>query len=216
MFQAILKVNRRFKAVEMPQLHQDIYKAAGSGTGPGTAPREFLFRDYDCSGGTGVILRTCKELRTLPGWNVACVTPFQPVRSVGDELEFRIRVHATTNIKPDTPNVRWKKRDVYSLHIEKLKSQKVSPWPSREEILEGSVGEWFRFQGASKGFEVVVLGVGEGLSYDFQKPDGQRVRYRTHDISGLLKVTDPKAFAETLTKGIGSKRTYGCGLLLVK
>jgi CRISPR system Cascade subunit CasE len=33
---------------------------------------------------------------------------------------------------------------------------------------------------------------------------------------GLLRITDPDAFRETLIRGIGPAKAFGCGLMLVK
>ncbi|WP_226961810.1 MULTISPECIES: type I-E CRISPR-associated protein Cas6/Cse3/CasE [Streptomyces] len=35
-------------------------------------------------------------------------------------------------------------------------------------------------------------------------------------VRGELTVTDPAAFARTLSTGLGRAKSYGCGLLLVK
>jgi len=219
MFQAIMKTGRRFAQADMADLHQEVYKAAGSGT-VDTAPRDFVFRDYDCSEGTGVILRTSKEVRPPQGWSVTRIVPFQPVRAPGEELDFNIRVNAIRNIPnpvfKGSKRLRGLKRSVYGLYIEGLKAQNPEHWPSREEILDQSVGDWFRGIAPTKGFEVSELYVENGPFFDFYKPDGSRVKFDVYDISGRLQVTNPEVFAETLTKGIGSKKAYGCGLLLVR
>ncbi|MEW1637485.1 type I-E CRISPR-associated protein Cas6/Cse3/CasE [Streptomyces sp. NPDC093801] len=45
---------------------------------------------------------------------------------------------------------------------------------------------------------------------------GQTVVVARSEIQGRLTVTDPAAFARTLTQGLGRQRAYGCGLLLVQ
>ncbi|MEU9033341.1 type I-E CRISPR-associated protein Cas6/Cse3/CasE [Streptomyces sp. NPDC048352] len=45
---------------------------------------------------------------------------------------------------------------------------------------------------------------------------GQPVPVARSEIQGRLTVTDPAAFARTLTQGLGRQRAYGCGLLLVQ
>ncbi|MDX3540350.1 type I-E CRISPR-associated protein Cas6/Cse3/CasE [Streptomyces sp. MB09-01] len=45
---------------------------------------------------------------------------------------------------------------------------------------------------------------------------GQHVIVARSEIQGRLTITDPAAFARTLTQGLGRQRAYGCGLLLVQ
>ncbi|MFJ3841868.1 type I-E CRISPR-associated protein Cas6/Cse3/CasE [Streptomyces sp. NPDC090054] len=45
---------------------------------------------------------------------------------------------------------------------------------------------------------------------------GQHISVARSEIQGRLTVTDPAAFARTLTQGLGRQRAYGCGLLLVQ
>ncbi|MEU6680988.1 type I-E CRISPR-associated protein Cas6/Cse3/CasE [Streptomyces sp. NPDC046925] len=42
------------------------------------------------------------------------------------------------------------------------------------------------------------------------------IRINRAEVQGQLTVTDPQAFATTLTQGLGRSRPYGCGLMLTK
>nr|BAJ19035.1 hypothetical protein [Streptomyces sp. SANK 62799] len=44
----------------------------------------------------------------------------------------------------------------------------------------------------------------------------RRLRVERAEIQGVLTVTDPITFTQTLGNGVGRARAYGCGLLLVK
>lgn len=49
------------------------------------------------------------------------------------------------------------------------------------------------------------------------KPPGQHAfTIRTLDVEGKLKIVDVDRFKKTLFKGIGSGKSFGCGLMLVK
>ena len=51
----------------------------------------------------------------------------------------------------------------------------------------------------------------------FRKWDGsQGVAISTIDFNGVLTVTDPDRFEETLVTGVGPAKSFGCGLLLVR
>ena len=49
------------------------------------------------------------------------------------------------------------------------------------------------------------------------KARGKRlIEYSTLDFAGILEVTDPERFQNTLFNGIGPAKGFGCGLLLVR
>ncbi len=51
----------------------------------------------------------------------------------------------------------------------------------------------------------------------FRKWNGKmNVAISTIDFTGVLTVTDPDRFEETLYTGVGSAKSFGCGLLLVR
>lgn len=60
---------------------------------------------------------------------------------------------------------------------------------------------------------------GKQTGYKKDKKDERRVHRMTHlavRFDGLLRITDPDAFRETLTRGIGPSKAFGCGLMLVR
>lgn len=63
--------------------------------------------------------------------------------------------------------------------------------------------------GASGEPDVVVH---SRLTREFRR-DGHRVALRMATYDGRLEITDPDALRETLVKGLGHGKAYGCGLL---
>ncbi len=60
---------------------------------------------------------------------------------------------------------------------------------------------------------------GKQTGYKKDKRDERRVHRMTHlavRFDGLLRITDLDAFRETLTRGIGPAKAFGCGLMLVR
>jgi CRISPR system Cascade subunit CasE len=49
----------------------------------------------------------------------------------------------------------------------------------------------------------------------FNKEDGHEVTFRTATYEGILTVTNPDCFRESLITGIGRAKAYGCGLMTV-
>lgn len=61
----------------------------------------------------------------------------------------------------------------------------------------------------------------EGKQTGYKKDEkverlGHRLTHLTVRFDGLLRITDPDAFRETLIRGIGPAKAFGCGLMLVK
>ncbi len=61
----------------------------------------------------------------------------------------------------------------------------------------------------------------EGKQTGYKKDEkgerrGHRMTHLTVRFDGLLRITDPDAFRETLIRGIGPAKAFGCGLMLVK
>ena len=76
--------------------------------------------------------------------------------------------------------------------------------------------EWLDKRAARHGFEIVGVHVSPG-SQKVETHDGRRFTLDATEFTGLLKVTDPQAFANCLVKGIGRVGSaFGLNLLIVQ
>ena len=85
------------------------------------------------------------------------------------------------------------------------------PLGKREELLE-----WINRKGEQGGFTVdaeTLRTFSRGRQY-FQKK-GQQGLHTAVEFRGILAVTDPTKFRETFTRGIGSAKAFGFGLLVI-
>ncbi len=57
---------------------------------------------------------------------------------------------------------------------------------------------------------------GKQTGYKTDEKGKHRMTQLTVRYDGLLRITDPDAFRETLIRGIGPAKAFGCGLMLVK
>lgn len=57
---------------------------------------------------------------------------------------------------------------------------------------------------------------GKQTGYKKDETGEHRMTHLTVRFDGLLRITDPDAFRETLIRGIGPAKAFGCGLMLVK
>lgn len=126
--------------------------------------------------------------------------------------------------KPIPDTYFWRRRYVFQLcanptkKVTKLgadgqatKNGKRVPLRAREEF----VG-WISRKGEQGGFAVDTDSLrtfSRGREY-FEKV-GMRGLHSAVEFQGVLKVTDPAKFHETFTRGIGSAKAFGFGLLVV-
>ena len=81
----------------------------------------------------------------------------------------------------------------------------------REELVE-----WIKRKGDQGGFtvdEATLRTFSRGREY-FKK-NGQDGLHSAVEFEGVLTVTDPAKFHETFTRGIGSAKAFGFGLLVI-
>jgi len=85
------------------------------------------------------------------------------------------------------------------------------PLGKREELIE-----WIKRKGEQGGFavdEATLRTFSRGREY-FEK-DGRPGLHSAVEFQGVLGVTDPAKFHETFTRGIGSAKAFGFGLLVI-
>ena len=85
------------------------------------------------------------------------------------------------------------------------------PLGKREELVE-----WIRRKGEQGGFmvdETTLRTFSRGQEH-FVK-DGRRGMHSAVEFQGVLTVTDPGKFHETFTRGVGSAKAFGFGLLVI-
>ena len=203
MYLSLLKLNPRSRkamveAARPYELHRSLMQAFPHRSDGG--PDRVLFRlDIDSrKGGISVLVQS----ESQPDWTVLdgqegflleqprCKN-FDPTFTSGQVLYFRLRANPTV------------KRNGKRLGI--LRDEEQTAWLERK--------------GKASGFEVVsVTVVPEGIAHDkMTDREGS-----PHDISllsiryeGLLRVTDPGVFRQTLERGIGSAKSLGFGLLSI-
>lgn len=75
---------------------------------------------------------------------------------------------------------------------------------------------WLQRKGEQHGFAVDELDVQANKLGNFHgKNRGRRMTWHIVQFDGILKVTEAAQFVDALTSGIGSAKSFGCGLLSV-
>jgi CRISPR system Cascade subunit CasE len=146
---------------------------------------------------------------------------FSPSLTAGCRLRFSLHANpvvrrGTAEARPGGKGHRVRKDDVVM--------NAIKPFPKGERAAArfDAIGEsglaWLRTQGEKAGFlfdpgEVAVEGYTEA---EVRRRDSRPIRFHTIDFDGRLTVTDPATFTTALTKGFGSARAFGCGLMLIR
>ncbi|HOH80464.1 MAG TPA: type I-E CRISPR-associated protein Cas6/Cse3/CasE [Methanoregulaceae archaeon] len=90
-------------------------------------------------------------------------------------------------------------------------------------VSASALEEWMTRKGVANGFKLVrdekrgtLRFQAEGYRWHALPQKGRTAGFSCVDFEGLVEVTDPKLFVNSLFKGIGPAKGFGCGLMLVK
>ncbi len=193
----------RREVSEPYQMHRTIMRAFPGADDGG--PGRVLFRlDSPPPGytpGTGLTLLVQSEDEPDWSWLVdqqgylahtglenPAIKPLGPTIAVGQRLAFRLRANPTV------------KRDGKRCGLYREDEQRA----------------WLERKGKQGGFAVLAADVrDEGMAYSaIHRQDGNthRARWLAVRFDGLLQVTDPHRFLDTLRQGVGSGKGLGFGL----
>jgi len=181
--------------------------------------RDFLYR-FELNRGKPcyyVVSMRRPEERGFP-WKLG-IKPYNPVVRVGETLSFNLRVNPTVDT---LLNGKKQRQDIIMARKRKL-GEDWARQTTQAQLLQSEGVAWLTRKAELHGFQISTNSVRvDGYQqHSFHKasdPRGKRppITVRTMDFHGVLKVTDPNRFRETLYSGVGRGKAFGCGLLLVK
>ncbi len=178
--------------------HRGVWKAFPGREGE---RRDFLTRLDERHGGFRLLIVSAVE-PTRPDWCPAECWQTKPIPENyfgKDRYAFQLCANPTkkvTKVKPDgSPS----------------KNGKRVPLRQREELVV-----WIERKGESGGFDVEVdkLRTIQHGPERFQK-NGAPGTHTSVEFQGVLRVTDQSKFYEAFTRGIGSAKAFGFGLLVI-
>lgn len=139
--------------------------------------------------------------------------PYEPSFEEGDPLRFDVRIDLEVRI--------GKKRiPIVSAYKQRLGEDHGL---NRNELMHEAVADWFKKNSKRYGFKVRDFYIMGSHHFKFNKTKNRddprnkndKVEFNSLDIRGVLEVTGPAVFVNTLHRGIGKARPFGCGLMLV-
>lgn len=203
-------------------LHQLVYSAF-VGTEPDHAGRVLFRLDIGAERGSMAPLLLVQSERE-PNWNllegqagsVRGPKAWTPHFKAGQRLRFRLRASPTKRVPlpRDHPKAGHQR-------VGLLTRPEQARWLARQGercgfALCDTPADWFdAFDGAEPTVAVQITSLGHLKGYK-PNPDSGPPMTLTHlavDFDGLLRVTDPLAFAAAVTAGLGPGKSFGFGLL---
>ncbi len=184
------------------------------------ARRDFLFRrEQPSSGFPRLYLLSDRQPQHGKGiWHIE-TKEYRPLIRKGQRLAFTLRANPVVTRRDEKG--RQQRHDVVMDLKHRTGYQKLpnSERPILASLIEEAGQTWLRARAGKNGFSFVAGEVRvEGYEQHriFKKGRETPVRYSSLDYTGLLMVEDVELFRQTLMKGIGPAKAFGCGLLLVR
>ena len=177
------------------------------------AKRDFLYRRDDRFGKPRYfILSQRPPVNTLGLWQIDPPKLFQPKLYAGQRLFFMLRVNpvVTRNGKRHDVVMDWKQR---------LGWADLAPHqrPPIYEIIHQSGLEWLSQRSTKHGFRIRPETIKvEGYRKHRLNLGKNRLQFATLDFEGVLIVENPKLLLQSIEKGIGPAKAFGCGLMLIR
>ncbi|GLI45715.1 type I-E CRISPR-associated protein Cas6/Cse3/CasE [Methanoculleus bourgensis] len=144
---------------------------------------------------------------------------YNPVLRAGQRLGFSLRANPVRTKRNEMG--KHCRHDVVMDAKKLLLDSGCSPdaRPPEAVLVQQEGYNWLESRAGRLGFSVErdLVRADGYRQHRFRKWDGsQGVAISTIDFNGVLTVTDPDRFEETLVTGVGPAKSFGCGLLLVR
>jgi CRISPR system Cascade subunit CasE len=151
---------------------------------------------------------------------------FAPQLRSGDLLRFSLRANATVARKATDsadPNGRGKPSDVVMDALYRLPKGRARSEARTAAVSEAGLA-WLAARGETSGFRLVeAQDQGESqascvIGYQVMRLEDRssRMRLGVLDYEGVLMVEDPGRLVETIGRGLGRAKAFGCGLMLIR
>jgi CRISPR system Cascade subunit CasE len=170
------------------------------------------------------------------------VKPFEPSFALGQRLRFRLLVNPTKKVSTINKAERQslskdelaQKQGRHGRRVPVPSAQEIGDWlrknPHQDPraFIDGKLLEWLARRGETSGFSLDQHSTIVQPSYLYfnkrpvvgkeqaeASPKSQQARLRSVRYEGLLQVTNPARFQQTLIHGLGPGKAFGLGLLSV-
>jgi len=140
---------------------------------------------------------------------------FEPSLQKGQKLAFSLRANpVVAKRRPGKKNSSH--HDVLMNAKATAKEQGIDDQRGISEAMDEAARSWLHDRSKKCGFSLSVVPEVHGYNQHVQRRKGLTIRFSSVDYQGILEVTEPDSFKETLFNGLGRSRAFGCGLMLVR
>ncbi len=202
---------------DMVQSGYDVHRLVWSWFADGPdRRRDFLYR-HEGAGASSRFLTLSERRPVDPSglWSIEA-KEFAPVLTAGDRLGFLVRVNPTVR-RASGPG-QGGRHDVVMDAKTRARAAGHEPPPDATLVQEEGL-RWLAGRAAAAGFSLEEGGarVDSYTQTSFRRPGGAgEASVSVMDIQGVLTVADPTVFLETVRKGLGPAKGFGCGLMLLR
>ncbi len=177
--------------------------------------RDFLFREIAPFSYLCLSQRAPKDRNGI--WSITS-KPFIPKLACGNRLLFSLRVNAVRKTRDEKG--RQLRHDIVQHARIKLQAEGIAPEeiPPRPILAQTEGKAWFLNRQESFGLAIEEeTFMVEGISrHTFYKKKTGKGQLNILDMRGFARVTDTHRLMQTIEKGIGPAKGFGCGLLLIQ
>ena len=197
-------------------LHQFIWRLFA---GHADRKRDFLYRLDQDRGRPLIYAVSVREPIMSQGlWHIE-TKPYEPKLRAGMELTFMLRINPVRT-KRDDKN-RQHRHDIVMEAKTVLRERAImqNERKALSILMQEEGSNWLAARAEKHGFAINPqhILVDAYQQHRFFKGKGNKpINFSTLDFNGILTVIDSKQFIETLYKGIGPAKGFGCGLMMIK
>lgn len=137
---------------------------------------------------------------------------FAPALEKGDRMSFVLRANAAITRKDD--GGKSKRCDVVMDRLHSITKQERAAKRASFAVEAGR--DWLAAQGAKAGFSLDRVDVISYRTENIPRLHQQPIKIGMLDLQGDLTVEEPESFLNTLARGFGKAKGFGCGLMLIK
>jgi len=191
------------------RVHQQLWRLF-----QGKKQRDFLYRRENLSPLPAFITVSDREPSDPEGLWALDIKDYSPKLTAGTRLGFALTANPVVTRKDDTG--RSHRHDV--VMDAKQRRQATAQSEAKTDAVRDAGLSWLSRKAESNGFafEPTAVLVDGYRQHRLAKAGAGQIRFSTLDFSGVLTVTDADRFVQSLYKGIGPAKAFGCGLLLVR
>ncbi|MHC1626960.1 MAG: type I-E CRISPR-associated protein Cas6/Cse3/CasE [Methanoculleaceae archaeon] len=201
------------------QIHQMVWDLF---VHPEHTERDFLYRVDRQKGSPVVYVISSREPVYQGGvWKLES-KPFNPVIRPGQRLLFSLRANPVVSrrLEPDGEGKRRQVRhDVVMDAKKRLQEESGNSRFRMADLVQQEGARWLRSRADKHGFSIDEGAVRADAYRQIRFRKGKSkntVSISTIDFTGILDVTDPNLFLESLESGIGPAKGFGCGMMMVR